>query len=94
MGDPAEGDLVSVYDNKDEFLAEGHYAPGSIAVRIVSFTHCDTDENFWTDRIRNAYEYRKSIGLIGSPVPMFTGWSMPKGITSRALSLIITTGMS
>jgi 23S rRNA (cytosine1962-C5)-methyltransferase len=67
MGDPAEGDLVSVYDNKDEFLAEGHYAPGSIAIRIISFFPCETDEKFWTDRIRNAYDYRKSIGLIGSP---------------------------
>lgn len=27
-GNPAEGDLVQVFDNKDEFLATGHYQPG------------------------------------------------------------------
>ena len=37
-GTPIEGDLVEVYDNKDEFLAIGHYQPGSISVRILSFT--------------------------------------------------------
>ena len=29
----AEGDLVAVYSNKDEFLGIGHYQIGSIAVR-------------------------------------------------------------
>ncbi|GAB3814402.1 hypothetical protein GCM10028895_07480 [Pontibacter rugosus] len=33
-GEPAEGDVVEVYSSKREFLAMGHYAPGSIAVRI------------------------------------------------------------
>jgi 23S rRNA (cytosine1962-C5)-methyltransferase len=32
-GNPAEGDLVDVYDNKDTFLATGHYAPSSISER-------------------------------------------------------------
>ena len=36
-GDPVEGDLVDVFDNKDNFLAVGHYAPGSIAIRVLSF---------------------------------------------------------
>jgi 23S rRNA (cytosine1962-C5)-methyltransferase len=35
-GNPAEGDLVDVYDNKDEFLAVGHYQPSSIAVRKLT----------------------------------------------------------
>ena len=32
-----EGDVVEVLDEKNNFLALGHYAKGSIAVRIFSF---------------------------------------------------------
>ena len=47
-GNPAEGDLVDIYDNKDEFLAVGHYAPSSIAVRILSFEKVNPDISFFT----------------------------------------------
>ena len=66
-GDPIEGDLVDVYDNKDEFLAVGHYQPGSIAVRILSFENIEIDTDFFTDRIKRALNYRRSLGLTGSP---------------------------
>lgn len=66
-GYPSEGDIVSVYDNKDNFLAVGHYQPGSIAVRILSFEDIDPDADFFRSRIRSAIEYRKSIGLIDNP---------------------------
>ena len=36
-GEPAEGEVVEVYSSKREFLAMGHYALGSIAVRVFSF---------------------------------------------------------
>ena len=62
-GDPVEGDLVDVYDNKDEFLAVGHYQPGSIAVRILSFRNITPDTDFFRERIRSAIEYRRSTGL-------------------------------
>ena len=62
-GNPSEGDLVDVYDNKDEFLAVGHYQPGSIAVRIISFKNVNPDIDFFRARIKSAIEYRKSIGL-------------------------------
>jgi 23S rRNA (cytosine1962-C5)-methyltransferase len=65
-GDPAEGDLVNVFDNKDELLATGHYQVGSIAVRVLSFKDIDTDEVFWYDRLKTAYDLRKNIGLTGS----------------------------
>lgn len=65
-GNPVEGDLVDVYDNKDEFLAVGHYQPGSIAVRILSFRNVDPDIRFFTDRIKSAVDYRKSLGLAGN----------------------------
>ncbi len=62
-GNPVEGDVVDVYDNKDEFLGTGHYAPGSIAVRILSFVKVKPDIDFFRDRIRSALEYRHNIGL-------------------------------
>lgn len=66
-GSPAEGDLVEVYDNKDEFLAIGHYQPGSIAIRIISFTKREIDENFFRERIESAIKYREAVGLLNDP---------------------------
>ncbi len=63
-GEPAEGDLVAVYDNKENFLAFGHYQPGSIAVRILSFEDTEPDTEFFRRRIRSAYDFRRSLGLI------------------------------
>jgi len=67
-GNPSEGDIVSVYDNKDTFLAVGHYQPGTIAVRVLSFNDTEPDAGFFRDRISSAIEFRKSIGLIGSDI--------------------------
>ena len=66
-GDPVEGDLVDVYDNKDTFLAVGHYQPSSIAVRILSFVPETPDISFFREKIKRAVEYRKKIGIIGNP---------------------------
>jgi 23S rRNA (cytosine1962-C5)-methyltransferase len=65
-GNPAEGDLVDVYDNKDNFLAVGHFQPSSIAVRILSFEQVDPDISFFREKIRKAISYRKSIGITGN----------------------------
>ena len=62
-GNPVEGDLVDVYDNKDTFLAVGHWAPSSIAVRVLSFEQVTLDISFFRDKIKKAIIYRKSIGL-------------------------------
>jgi len=66
-GNPVEGDLVDVFDNKDEFLAVGHYAPSSIAVRILSFKQVVPDLSFFREKIKMAIDYRKAIGIIGNP---------------------------
>jgi len=67
-GNPAEGDLVDVYDNKDEFLAVGHYQPSSIAVRIVSFENVDPDISFFMAKISQAIAYRKALGILDNPL--------------------------
>jgi len=66
-GEPAEGDIVDVYDNKDTFLAIGHYQPSSIAVRILSFEQVSPDIDFFRNRIEKAIDYRKSIGIFDNP---------------------------
>lgn len=65
-GEPAEGDEVELYDNKDNFLAVGHYQPGSIAVRIMSFTDRAIDRAFYLEMIETALRYRKTIGFLHS----------------------------
>lgn len=63
---PVEGDVVSVYDNKDEFLGKGHYQKGTIAVRILTFQDIPIDDTFWKSKIEKACELRKMIGLLDS----------------------------
>ena len=65
-GEPKEGDIVSVYDNKDEFLGLGHYQIGSIAIRIFSFEDVDINRDFWIKKFRNAFAYRKQMGIINN----------------------------
>jgi 23S rRNA (cytosine1962-C5)-methyltransferase len=62
-GNPAEGDLVSVYSNKNEFLGMGHYQIGSITIRMVSFTEKSPGPDFWKEKIKNAWDFRQQIGF-------------------------------
>jgi len=66
-GNPVEGDVVDLFDNEDNFLATGHYQPGSIAVRILSFEQVEPDIGFFYKRISTALDYRRSLGLIDNP---------------------------
>jgi 23S rRNA (cytosine1962-C5)-methyltransferase len=59
-----DGDLVEVYSSKNEFLGTGYYAGGSIAVRLISFVKADINEEFWTGKIRKAWEYRKQLSIL------------------------------
>jgi len=63
-GNPVEGDIVRVFDNKDNFLAVGHFQPGTIAVRILSFEDTEPDIEFFRKKIMSLIEFRKSVGLI------------------------------
>jgi len=67
-GNPLEGDIVDIYDNKDTFLAMGHYAPSSIAVRILSFSQETPDIDFFREKIKRAIAYRRAIGIIDNPL--------------------------
>lgn len=63
-GNPAEGDLVEIIDQKRNFVAIGHYQIGSIAVRVVSFEKMEIDAEFWSAKIQRAYALRLSLGLV------------------------------
>ncbi len=63
-GPAREGTLVDLYDNKDEFLASGHYQNGSIAVRVISFESVETDQLFWDQKVANAWRLRNTLGLV------------------------------
>jgi 23S rRNA (cytosine1962-C5)-methyltransferase len=64
--EPAEGDIIAIYDNKDEFLGLGHYQIGSIAIRIFTFDDVVPDYNFWYNKLLSAYNVRSELGLTDS----------------------------
>jgi 23S rRNA (cytosine1962-C5)-methyltransferase len=66
QGKPAEGDLVEVFDFRQNYLATGHYQIGSIAVRVVSFEQQEIGTSFWENRISLAYAMRCALGLVSS----------------------------
>ncbi|MCC6372684.1 MAG: class I SAM-dependent rRNA methyltransferase [Bacteroidia bacterium] len=59
-----DGETVEVFSNKNEYLATGYYAGGSIAVRIISFEQRPIDAGFWLDKIKKAWDYRSHLNLL------------------------------
>ena len=58
-GSPRDGDLVAVLDSRGKALGTGHYALGSIAVRMLSFDPQETiDQVFYQHRLRAALKLR------------------------------------
>ena len=62
--EPVEGELVAVHSAADEILGVGHWQIGSIAVRILAFGVEHLPADFWTQRIRAAYQMRVALGLV------------------------------
>lgn len=60
-----EGQIVRIIDHKGDFLAIGHYQIGSIAIRVLSFVERKIDNEFWKERLSEAFNMRCSIGLVG-----------------------------
>jgi 23S rRNA (cytosine1962-C5)-methyltransferase len=67
-GAPREGDIVEVLSTRKEFLASGHYLPGSIAVKIFSFEPVEVTDGFWKARLSAAYGLRSRLGLTSGTV--------------------------
>lgn len=63
----AEGALVEVCTRAGEFIAQGHYQVGSIAVRVLSFEREPIDQAWWNARISVACDLRRTLGLVDNP---------------------------
>lgn len=66
-GELNEGDIVEVYTTEGELIAVGHWQIGSIAVRVLTFEGEAIDDDFWTNKIQQAYNTRLAIGVADNP---------------------------
>lgn len=64
-GNPTDGDIVEIFDKKNEYLATGHYYKGSIAVKIFSYKATEINETFWLEKLQSAYNLRQTIVFQG-----------------------------
>lgn len=78
-GPEREGDVVDIYDNKEEFLASGHYQNGSIAVRVLSFEKLEVNQEFWDKRILRAWKLREKLGMVKNPQTNVFRWVNAEG---------------
>ena len=62
-----EGEVVRVVTNSGDFIAVGHYQEGSIAVRVLTFSDVQIDDEFWHSRLASALKMRQAIGIADSP---------------------------
>ena len=65
-GNPEEGDVVTVLDSQHNFLCQGHWQVGRIAVRVLTFEQEPIDDAFWQKRLGEALGVRQAIGLADS----------------------------
>ncbi|MGK9127518.1 class I SAM-dependent rRNA methyltransferase [Olivibacter sp. SA151] len=63
VGKPANGDLVSVYNDDREFIAYGYYNGESrVAIRLLEWDPAkEVNENWWRERIQKAVKARNGI---------------------------------
>ena len=59
-----EGEWVEVRSHDGRLLGRGHYQIGSITVRMLTFGEEPLGEGLYSERLLNAFNLRKSIGLI------------------------------
>ena len=66
-GEVYDGAIIQVASHKGEPLGIGHWADGSIAVRMLSFiSNEEIDTSYWENRLSAALELRIKMGLIRS----------------------------
>jgi 23S rRNA (cytosine1962-C5)-methyltransferase len=63
-----DGDIVKVYDSRENFLAVGHYYEGSIAVKLFSFEDIIPDTNFWKEKIQKAFDIREQLHITNNSI--------------------------
>jgi 23S rRNA (cytosine1962-C5)-methyltransferase len=78
-GSPVEGDLVEVFDNKDEQLGTGHYQDGSIAVRLLKFGTGGLSNDFYFEKLDSAWKLRERLGFEASGKTNVFRWISAEG---------------
>lgn len=67
---PEDGDLVRVVSHHGDALGIGHWATGSIAVRMLSFiANEEIDDAYWESRLGSALEVRRTLNLLRHNTP-------------------------
>lgn len=63
-GDPADGDVIDLFSDKEKFVARGVYNRQSrIRVRLYTWNPSeDLDDAFWRRRLQTAIDFRKQLG--------------------------------
>ena len=61
------GDTVTVTDYNDQILGTGFCESDSIAVKMLSFDNRLINEDFFLERLSQAYAVRRAMGLTGLP---------------------------
>ena len=63
IGTPEAGEIVDVYYTDDKFCGRGYYnAKSQIVVRLLTRKKEEINEQFFFDKIKQAWEYRQKIG--------------------------------
>jgi 23S rRNA (cytosine1962-C5)-methyltransferase len=85
-----EGEIVRVVSENADFIANGHYQQGSIAVRVLSFDDVPIDDCFWVARLASALQMRQALGLaLPSPTARTTAYRLVHGEGDHLPGLII-----
>jgi len=58
-----EGDIVSVFAADGTHIGNGHYQVGSIMVRILAWGDTAIDDDFYAERLAQAWRVRQALGL-------------------------------
>ncbi|MCT4623942.1 MAG: class I SAM-dependent rRNA methyltransferase [Schleiferiaceae bacterium] len=61
--DLKNGSWVTVENAQGEFVCCGHFSIGSIAVRVLSYSRKEDIQNFYEEKVLDAYNYRKQLNL-------------------------------
>ncbi len=65
IGEPNAGDIVDVFYHDDKFCGRGYYnAKSQIVVRLLTRKKEEINEQFFFDKIKQAWEYRQRIGYV------------------------------
>src|SRR5262249_2885283 len=86
-GAPADGDVVDLYSHGDHFIARGFYnSKSKIRVRLYSWSvSALLDRDFFRQRLQNAIELRRTLGLDGEGEACRLVFSEADGLSGLAV---------